>query len=247
MDSGAYQVSAGVQTLSQGTTEQSASVEGLVAHMMELSARIQDSAVRCKNASELVDKANGYAAQADTKMAQLTAATKNIDESSNQIGGIIKTIEDIAFQTNILALNAAVEAARAGAAGKGFAVVADEVRNLASKSSEAAQSAADMVTSTRAIIQTGVELTADTAVSFQNISAVSSQISRITDQLVTAVRGQESALAIMEEHIGTISAIAERNLQNASGTEQSSGLLAREAESLRYQVKRFVVKEEDER
>lgn len=215
--------------------------------MMELSARIQDSAVRCKNASELVDKANGYAAQADTKMAQLTAATKNIDESSNQIGGIIKTIEDIAFQTNILALNAAVEAARAGAAGKGFAVVADEVRNLASKSSEAAQSAADMVTSTRAIIQTGVELTADTAVSFQNISAVSSQISRITDQLVTAVRGQESALAIMEEHIGTISAIAERNLQNASGTEQSSGLLAREAESLRYQVKRFVVKEEDER
>lgn len=203
--------------------------------------------MRCKNASELVDKANGYAAQADTKMAQLTAATKNIDESSNQIGGIIKTIEDIAFQTNILALNAAVEAARAGAAGKGFAVVADEVRNLASKSSEAAQSAADMVTSTRAIIQTGVELTADTAVSFQNISAVSSQISRITDQLVTAVRGQESALAIMEEHIGTISAIAERNLQNASGTEQSSGLLAREAESLRYQVKRFVVKEEDER
>ena len=105
MDSGAYQVSAGVQTLSQGRTEQSASVEGLVAHMMELSARIQDSAVRCKNASELVDKANGYAAQADTKMAQLTAATKNIDESSNQIGGIIKTEEGIKEISKVVQAN----------------------------------------------------------------------------------------------------------------------------------------------
>ena len=126
-------------------------------------------------------------------------------------------------------------------------MVADEVRQLASRSSEAAQSAADMVSSTRAIIQTGVELTADTAGSLRNISAVSGQIGAITDQLAAAVQGQESALAVMEERIGTIAAIAERNLQNAGGTEQSSGLLAREAEALRFQVKRFIVKEEDGR
>jgi len=77
-----------------------------------------------------VDKAAGYAAEADERMDRLTEATNNIDRSSAQIGTIIKTIEDIAFQTNILALNAAVEAARAGSAGKGFSVVADEVRNL---------------------------------------------------------------------------------------------------------------------
>ena len=92
-----------------------------------------------------------------------------------------------------------------------------------------------------------MELTADTAGSLRNISAVSGQIGAITDQLAAAVQGQESALAVMEERIGTIAAIAERNLQNAGGTEQSSGLLAREAEALRFQVKRFIVKEEDGR
>ena len=89
-----------------------------------------------------------------------------------------------------------------------------------------------------------MDLTADTAVSLEGISAVSSQISAITDQLVSAVHGQEAALDAMEERIGTISAIAERNMQNAAGTEQSSSLLAREAEALRFQVKQFVVKEE---
>ena len=180
-------------------------------------------------------------------MDALSNAMDGISANALKITQIAKAIEDIAFQTGILAINASVEAARAGDAGKGFAVVADEVRQLAAKSSEAAQSAADMVSSTRAIIQAGVERTADTAGSLQNISAVSGQISGITDQLVTAVQGQESALAVMEERIATISAIAERNMQNASGTEQASGLLAQEAESLRLKVQKFVVKEESGR
>ncbi len=233
--------------LHQASMEQTQSTEELVDEVSHVKERLASVTASSSQTQAKTEEIAQCIQEANTRMEALSSAMDSISSNAQKITQIAKAIEDIAFQTNILALNAAVEAARAGAAGKGFAVVADEVRNLASKSSEAAQSAADMVTSTRAIIQTGVELTADTAVSFQNISAVSSQISRITDQLVTAVRGQESALAIMEEHIGTISAIAERNLQNASGTEQSSGLLAREAESLRYQVKRFVVKEEDER
>ena len=233
--------------LHQASMEQTQSTEELVGEVSHVKERLASVTASSSQTQAKTEEIAQCIQEANTRMEALSSAMDSISSNAQKITQIAKAIEDIAFQTNILALNAAVEAARAGAAGKGFAVVADEVRNLASKSSEAAQSAADMVTSTRAIIQTGVELTADTAVSFQNISAVSSQISRITDQLVTAVRGQESALAIMEEHIGTISAIAERNLQNASGTEQSSGLLAREAESLRYQVKRFVVKEEDER
>ena len=233
--------------LHQASMEQTQSTEELVDEVSHVKERLASVTASSSQTQAKTEEIAQCIQEANTRMEALSSAMDSISSNAQKITQIAKAIEDIAFQTNILALNAAVEAARAGAAGKGFAVVADEVRQLASRSSEAAQSAADMVTSTRAIIQTGVELTADTAVSFQNISAVSSQISRITDQLVTAVRGQESALAIMEEHIGTISAIAERNLQNASGTEQSSGLLAREAESLRYQVKRFVVKEEDER
>ena len=101
-----------------------------------------------------------------------------------------------------------------------------------------------MVTNTRAIIQTGVDLTANTADSLQAISGVSDQINAISDHLVAAVRSQESALGIMEERIGSISDIADRNLQNAGGTEQSSGLLADEAESLRSQAEKFILKEE---
>ena len=101
-----------------------------------------------------------------------------------------------------------------------------------------------MVNNTKAIIQTGVELTADTAGSLRAISDVSAQISAISDQLAAAVEGQETALAVMEERIATISGIADRNLQNAGETEMSSGSLAREAEALQDQVRKFVLKEE---
>ena len=164
----------------------------------------------------------------------------DVTESSSQTR--VQT-EDIAFQTNILALNASVEAARAGVAGKGFAVVADEVKQLAAKSTAAAQSATEMVNNTKAIIQTGVALTADTAGSLHAISDVSAQINDISDQLAAAVQGQEAALASMEARIATISDIADRNLQNAGETEQSSGSLAREAEALQSHVRKFVLKE----
>ena len=110
--------------------------------------------------------------------------------------------------------------------------MANEVKQLAAKSAEAAQSATNMVNNTKSIIQTGVELTADTAGSLRAISDVSTQISAISDQLAAAVQGQELALSVMEERIATISDIADRNLQNAGETEQSSGTLAKEAESL---------------
>ena len=117
------------------------------------------------------------------------------------------------------------------------------MKQLAAKSARAAQSATEMIRNTKSIIRTGVALTADTADSLHAISAVSSQISVISDQLTEAVQGQETALAVMEERIDAISAIADRNLQNAEETEQSSGLLEREAEALKSQVQKFILKE----
>ena len=177
-------------------------------------------------------------------MTALSSAMDDIHANAQEITQIAKAIEDIAFQTGILAINASVEAARAGNAGKGFAVVAEEVRRLAYRSAEAAQSATKVVDGTRSRIQTGVELTADTAVSLEAISAVSNQISAISDQLAEAIQGQESALSVMEERIETISTIADRNLKNAGETEQASGLLAKEAEALQMRVEKFTLKRE---
>ena len=180
-------------------------------------------------------------------MAALSKSMDNISTNAHEITQIAKAIEDIAFQTGLLSINASVEAARAGAAGKGFAVVANEVKQLASRSAQAAQSATDVVNKTRTIIQTGVELTKNTADSIEEISEVSAQISDISDKLVTAVEGQKSALIIMEERIDAISSIADRNLKNAEGTRQSSGLLSEEAEGLHKQVKKFILRREQTR
>lgn len=177
-------------------------------------------------------------------MDALSNAMSDISSSAQEITTIARAIDDIAFQTNLLALNASVEAAHAGSAGKGFAVVAEEVKELAGKSAQAAQSAVEIVEHTKAVIQTGMELNVSTAESLHAIYGVSAEISEISDNLVAAVQGQENALLIMEERIETISAIADRNLQNAGGTSRSSGLLAKEAEALQTRVKKFALKEE---
>ena len=170
---------------------------------------------------------------------QLEASIQGIQRSMEKIVSIVE-------QTDILAINASIEAARAGTAGRGFAVVAGEVKDLAGRSAEAAKSATEVVSRTRSIIQTGVELTAQTAESVQAISGVSGQISAISDQLVTAVQGQKAALSIIETRIGEITDIADRNLQNAGESEQASALLAREASALQAKVEQFTLKEEQE-
>lgn len=230
--------------LHQASMEQNQSTEALVHEVSNVKERLASVTANSSQTRAKTEEIAQCIQEANTRMASLSNAMDDISANAQEITKTAKAIEDIAFQTSILAINASVEAARAGVAGKGFAVVANEVKQLASRSAEAAQSATNMVSSTRAIIQNGVELTADTASSLQAISSVSEQISAISDQLVVAVQGQESALAIMEERIETISAIADRNLQNAGGTEQSSGLLAREAEDLQAQVNKFVLKEE---
>ena len=229
--------------LHQASLEQNQSAEELVHEVTHVKEQLVDVAESSDQTRSQTEEITRRVQSANEQMAALSSAMDNISDNAQQITKIAKDIEDIAFQTNILSLNASVEAARAGAAGKGFAVVANEVKRLATKSAEAAQSATEMVNNTKAIIQTGVELTADTAGSLRAISDVSGQISAISDQLAAAVQGQEAALASMEARIATISDIADRNLQNAGETEQSSGSLAREAEALQSHVRKFVLKE----
>ena len=235
----AVRVSEEAQALAQGTTEQAASVDGLVTNVTAITAQIQTSTVRCGSASELVSQATGFAAEADTKMEQLTVATRNIDQSSARIGTIIKTIEDIAFQTNILALNAAVEAARAGSAGKGFSVVADEVRNLAAKSAEAAQNTNDLISHSIQSAKTGTEST-DLAVSaMQDINSCIQSIKTLMDEIAAASVQQSEMIALVETGIKEISSVVQDNSSAAEKSAAVSKELSRQARALNSLISRF--------
>ena len=239
VDNSAERVSAGAQALAQGTTEQAASVGGLMTSMTAITTQIQTSTVRCGSASELVDQATGYAAEADTKMELLTAATKNIDQSSAQIGTIIKTIEDIAFQTNILALNAAVEAARAGSAGKGFSVVADEVRSLATRSAEAAQNTNALISRSIQSAKMGTEST-DLAVSaMQDINSCIQSIKALMDEIAAASVQQSEMIALVETGIKEINAVVHDNSTAAEKSAAVSKELSQQARILNSLISRF--------
>ncbi len=243
----AEQLSGQSAQLHQASLKQNQSAGELVREVGRVKDRLDNVADSSGQTRSQTEEIARRIQNANDQMAALSSAMDDISANAQQITKIAKDIEDIAFQTNILSLNASVEAARAGASGKGFAVVANEVKQLAAKSAEAAQRATAMVNNTKAIIQTGVVLTADTAGSLQAISDVSTQISAISDQLAAAVQGQALALTAMEERIASISAIADRNLQNAGETEQSSGSLAKEAEALQAQVQKFILKEKCDR
>ena len=239
VDLSADGVSTGAQALSQGTLEQASSVEGVVSNVSAITSQIQASTVRCGNASELVDKATGYAAEADIRMEQLTAATKNIDQSSTQIGTIIKTIEDIALQTNILALNASVEAARAGSAGKGFSVVANEVRNLAAESAESVKNTNTLINRSVQSVKTGTEATAQAVSAMQVINDCIQSIKTLMDEIAAASVQQSEMIVLVGDGIREISTVVQTNSAAAEKSAAVSKELSNQARTLNSLISRF--------
>ncbi len=239
VDTSAQRVSAGAQALALGTTEQAASVDGLMENVTAITGQIQSSTVRSGSASELVARATSYTAEADTKMEQLTAATTNINQSSTQIGTIIKTIEDIAFQTNILALNAAVEAARAGTAGKGFSVVADEVRNLAAKSAEAAENTNDLISRSIQNAKSGTESTDQAVSAMRVIHDCIQSIQALMDEIAAASVQQSEMILLVEDGIKKISSVVQDNSMAAEKSASVSKELSQQARALSNLISRF--------
>lgn len=239
VNNGADEVAEGAQDLSQGTMQQKLSINGLVSNITDITEQIQNSAARCNNASELVDRAIGYAEEADRKMEQLSAATKNIDESSTQIGSIVKTIEDIAFQTNILALNASVEAARAGEAGKGFAVVSGEVRSLASKSSQAAQNTGVLINRSTSSVKSGTESTGDAISAMHVISECVQSIKTLMDEIALASVQQSEMIVSVENRIREVSRVIETNSSAAEKSAEVSNELSGQAKTLNHLIGQF--------
>ncbi len=233
------QVSSGAQALSQGATEQASSVEELAASINEISNNISQSAQSAQEASDKSMQVGEKAGESNDRMQDMLQAMADINSSSGEIGKIIKTIEDIAFQTNILALNAAVEAARAGAAGKGFAVVADEVRNLASKSAEASKNTAALIENSLHAVENGKRIADETAQSLEVVISDIQEASSMMGSIAKTSAEQAESIAQITLGIDQISSVVQTNSATAEESAAASEELSGQAQILSELVRKF--------
>ena len=229
------------QSLSQGSIEQAGSIEQLSERIRAISDHVEKSAENTKLANAEAHSTQGEVEKADQQMQKMQKAMEEISDKSGEISKIIKTIDDIAFQTNILALNAAIEAARAGTYGKGFAVVADEVGNLAQKSADAAKDTTTLIEETVRAVEEGAKLAEHTAVSLQHVVKGSGQVNDLVNEIAKATEEQAKAVSDVREGINSISDVVQRNTATAEESGAASEELNREAKALEKQVAEFKI------
>ena len=236
---GAEQMANGSQMLAEGTTTQAGAIEELNSTITEIYDKTQVNAQHALHAKELSAGVEEKAILQNEDMQRVMDAMRDIEAKSSQIGNIIQTIEDIAFQTNILALNAAVEAARAGDAGRGFAVVADEVRNLAEMSSEAAQNTTDLISATVLAVNDGADLVRAAVESMNEITDKAKETSNLIDEISDASNVQAEAIQQVTIGIEKISEVVQQNSATAEETAASCEQLSGQSQILRAQVSKL--------
>ncbi len=232
-------MNAGAQTLSNGATQQAAAVEELSASIQELSKQVDSTSEDASDARQSSEDTAMQLQLCSEKMQELTTAMEDISKSSQQIGGIIKTIEDISFQTNILALNAAVEAARAGTAGKGFAVVAEEVQTLANKSAVSAQNITELIEASMHLVEKGTALSADTMEALMGGVAGSQKSTELISRIASSAMQQADSLKQLTQGMDLIAEVVQTNALTAEESANSAEGLYGQAEELKVSVQKF--------
>ena len=218
------QVSSSSQSLSQSATEQAASLEQTAASVEEMAMMTRKNADAANEVVSLVGEVDARVTESNQALGDMVTAMSGIQDSSRQVSKIIKTIDEIAFQTNILALNAAVEAARAGAAGMGFAVVADEVRNLAQRSAQAAQDTTDLISLSIERAQSGATSVGRLTASISSITQSVVKVKRLADNVSVASRQQAAGI----DQVSTAILELEKSTQAIAGTAEEGAASSEE-------------------
>lgn len=238
----AEQLSHNSQSLAQGATEQASATEQLYASLDELYKSAQGNVGTAKEAKEHARLTGEQVAQSSEQMKQMTDAMSDVSSSSEQIGQIIATIEDIAFQTNILALNAAIEAARAGDAGKGFAVVADEVRSLAAQSDEASKATKVLIDNCVNASNRGRDIVTEVSNTLKKtIDQVTHSNENIT-VIADAVHDEADSITQINQALGQIATVTQTNTASSEEAAAVSAELFSQAQLLQNLIAQFVLK-----
>lgn len=239
VSTGAEQMAYGATALSQGAVEQASSVEDLNYNIQDISEQVHNTAVNAKQANQQVATVSVQLEEGNRKMQEMIQAMQEINDSSNEIQKIIKTIENIAAQTNILALNASVEAARAGDAGKGFAVVAEEVRDLAAKSAEASKNTAELIEHSIEAVEKGTRIANETASQLVSVVSGAGEIVDATNRIADAAGTQADSVSLIKEQISQISKVVQTNSATAQESAATSQELSQQAGVLKEMMRLF--------
>ena len=227
----ATQVSGSAQSLSRGASEQAASLEETSASMEEMASMTRRNAENSESAAGLMSDADRMVERSNAALSEMVGSMKSISDASTRVAKIIKTIDEIAFQTNILALNAAVEAARAGEAGMGFAVVADEVRNLAQRSAQAARDTAVLIEESVAKSQEGTGKVKVVAEAIGSITEAVARAKGLVDEVSVASRQQAQGIDQVTQAIAQMEKVTQGTAATAEESAAASEELSAQADT----------------